>query len=330
MEFWRFIQQKIADHKALMLLYVLNSSGSSPGRQGFKIAVAADNTFYGTIGGGIMEQKLVEKAKMLLSRKETEVSVVEQYHDKEHTQNQSGMICSGSQTIAFVPLWSKDAVTINAIVQMLYKGEQAILHLSTQGLVLLPNTPEIQLGLVVQANNEWQYTEWLDNRPVIHVIGAGHVSLALCQIMHFLGFYIHLYDNRPELNTMQSNTFAHQKHLIDYAQIGEHIPSDPQHYVVIVTFGYRTDKLVLKQLYNKSFYYVGLMGSDAKINTLVTELGNEGINTDSLKHVFMPIGLPILSQTPPEIAVSIAAQIIYQKNKHLPTGRANLMVDDGV
>lgn len=304
-----------------MLLYVLNSSGSSPGRQGFKIAVAADNTFYGTIGGGIMEQKLVEKAKMLLSKNETKVTVVAQYHDKEHTQNQSGMICSGSQTIAFVPLVGKDVATINAIMQLLDKGEQAILHLSTQGLVLMQNTPEIQLGLVVRANNEWYYTEWLDNRSVIHVIGAGHVGLALCQMMHFLGFYIHLYDNRPELNTMQSNVFAHQKHLVDYNQIGEHIPSNSQHYVVIVTFGYRTDKLVLKQLYQKRFCYIGLMGSDAKIKTLVAELSNEGINTDSLKHVFMPIGLPILSQTTPEIAVSIAAQIIYQKNKHLPSGR---------
>ena len=304
-----------------MLLYVLNSNGSSPGRRGFKIAVAADNTLCGTIGGGIMEQKLVEKAKMLLSKNKTEVSVVEQYHDKEHAQNQSGMICSGSQTIAFVPLVDKDVATINAIVQLLDKGEQAILHVSMQGLVLLANTPEIQLGLVVRSNNEWYYTEYLDNRSVIHVIGAGHVGLALCEMMRFLGFYIHLYDNRPELNTMQSNVFAHQKHLIDYTEIGNHIPSDPQHYVVIVTFGYRTDKLVLKQLYKKTFCYIGLMGSDAKIKTLVAELNNEGIDSDSLKHVFMPIGLPILSQTTPEIAVSIAAQIIYQKNKHLPSGR---------
>ena len=88
MDFWIFVQQKIDTTAAVMLLYVLNSDGSSPGRQGFKMAVAADGAFYGTIGGGIMEQKLVEKAKMLLAKKTNQVSIVEQYHDKQHAQNQ--------------------------------------------------------------------------------------------------------------------------------------------------------------------------------------------------------------------------------------------------
>jgi xanthine dehydrogenase accessory factor len=321
MDFWIFVQQKIDTTAAVMLLYVLNSDGSSPGRQGFKMAVAADGTFYGTIGGGIMEQKLVEKAKMLLAKKTNQVSIVEQYHDKQHAQNQSGMICSGSQTIAFVPLTNNDAATIDTLLQHLQQGTQAILAISMQGLQLLSYNPNIKTGLFVDNNQQWTYTEALDTRPVIHLIGGGHVGLALSQLMHFLGFYVHIYDNRPNLNTLQSNTFAHQKHLVDYEQIAQLIPPNPKHYVVIATFGYRTDKTVLKQLYNKPYYYIGLMGSDAKINTLIAELISEGISTADLKHVFMPIGLPILSKTTQEIAVSIAAQIIYQKNKDLPTGR---------
>ena len=63
MQVWEFIKDKLNASIEVMLLYVLGSEGSSPGRQGFKMAVAADGTFNGTIGGGIMEHKLVEKAR---------------------------------------------------------------------------------------------------------------------------------------------------------------------------------------------------------------------------------------------------------------------------
>ena len=59
---------------------------------------------YGTIGGGIMEHKLVEKAKAIMLTADTRVTVQHQFHDKEKTKDQSGMICSGSQVNAFIPL----------------------------------------------------------------------------------------------------------------------------------------------------------------------------------------------------------------------------------
>ena len=79
MEVWKFIEQKLTTGKNIMLLYVLKSEGSSPGRQGFKMAVASDGEFSGTIGGGIMEHKLVEKAKLLLHQNETTASLQHQY-----------------------------------------------------------------------------------------------------------------------------------------------------------------------------------------------------------------------------------------------------------
>ena len=68
-----------------MLLCVLESERSSPGRQGFKMAVSADGEFFGTIGGGMMEQKFVEKAKHLLAENKTKVLLMRQYHDKQHS-----------------------------------------------------------------------------------------------------------------------------------------------------------------------------------------------------------------------------------------------------
>jgi len=66
MKIWRFIKDKLEKDIPVVLLYVLDSKGSSPGRQGFKMAVTNDGEISGTIGGGIMEHKLVELSKSAL------------------------------------------------------------------------------------------------------------------------------------------------------------------------------------------------------------------------------------------------------------------------
>jgi xanthine dehydrogenase accessory factor len=88
-----------------------------------------------------------------------------------------------------------------------------------------------------------------------------------------------------------------------------------------MTVGYRTDKVALKQLLGKPFFYLGLLGSDHKISQLMSELKEEGISSEVLENVHTPIGINIFSKTTKEIAVSIAAEIIREKNKGLPTGR---------
>ena len=91
--------------------------------------------------------------------------------------------------------------------------------------------------------------------------------------------------------------------------------------VVLVTTSFKTDKALLKQLYNKTFSYIGIMGSKNKVSSLFQELYDEGIPKEELAQVFAPIGMDIFSKTTMEIAISIAGQIILEKNKHLPTGR---------
>lgn len=320
MDVWDFILDKLLATQQVMLLFVLDSEGSSPGRQGFKMAVAADGNFYGTIGGGIMEHKLVEKVKGMLQHKETAVLLVQQHHDKEHANNQSGMICSGSQLNAFIPLTNADKCTIEKIIaaHSVLRAEKKYIQLSPNGLQLVDET---STGLQYKRDNDWLYSEAINQQPVIHIIGGGHVGLALSELMHYLGFYIKLYDDRPELNTIAANSFAKEKHMVNYDSIASHFVDVENDYVVIMTIGYRTDKVVLKQLVDKSFFYVGLLGSHHKIKMLLEELVAEGFSSQSLKNIHTPIGIDIFSKTTKEIAVSIAAEIIREKNKELPTGR---------
>ena len=66
---WHFIENKLKASQAVMLLVVTESKGSSPGRQGFKMALSEDGEMNGSIGGGIMEKKLIELARKKIERK---------------------------------------------------------------------------------------------------------------------------------------------------------------------------------------------------------------------------------------------------------------------
>ncbi|MGE5109198.1 MAG: XdhC family protein [Sphingobacteriales bacterium] len=303
----------------VMLLYVLKSEGSSPGRRGFKMAVSADNDFTGTIGGGIMEFKLAEKAKILLQQNENRIIIQHQFHDKEHSSLQSGMICSGSQLNAFIPLSQIDIQTVGEIADAIQSEKKKSMQLSPAGLKI---TELSKIDLQYNSDADWLYSEPVFQQPVIHIIGGGHVSLALSELMQFLGFYVKLYDDRPGLNTIQQNLFANEKHIVAYETICNYLDLSKEDFVVIMTIGYRTDKLVLKQLLDQDIFYLGLLGSEKKTETLLEELRNEGIAENLLQKVFTPIGINIYSQTTKEIAVSIAAEIIREKNKILPMGRS--------
>ncbi len=309
---WHFLQQKLSDRIPAMLLLVLESEGSSPGRQGFKMAVAADGAILGTIGGGIMEHKLVEKARAMLEQTPAGVTTMRQYHDKQHSAEQSGMICSGSQLICFIPLHSEH---LSLIGQIAGHSAGPCLYVDAAGLRLESAQPDKPGGYYIK-DNVWEYREILHYQPVVHIFGGGHVGLALSEVLHFLGFYIKIYDDREGLNTLKQNRFAHEKHIIPYTGLAETLQSTPGDYAVIMTIGYRQDKLIFRQLLAREWFYLGMLGSRQKLQTLREELAAEGLDPASWDRVFAPIGVPVFSKTAREIAVSIAAEMIREKNKH--------------
>ena len=312
----KFILQKLQVGIPTMLLQVVQSEGSSPGRQGFQMAIANDGQLSGSIGGGIMEHKLVEFSKKKLTENAPTVDLKYQYHDKIHTTQQSGMICSGHQVISFFPFYKKDIKLFQQINQSIEFGQSDYLFFSPKGLSLLSkNELTIPIGFQQKTKTDWSYLEKVNQQKIIHIFGGGHVSLALSEVMRFLGFYIKIYDDREAINTLEQNVFCHEKHLISYDSIGAQLKNCQDDYVVIMTFGYRPDKIVVKQLLGKDFFYIGMMGSKAKIKTLLNELEIEGIPKESYEHIFTPIGLEIFSKTPQEIAISIAAEIIRETNK---------------
>ena len=302
-----------------MLLVVAQSQGSSPGRAGYKMAVAADGELCGSIGGGVMEVKLVEQSRELLSVASASADAYTKLIEQEHRKNAehpSGMICSGRQTVIIRRLTHEDAKTVDGLITALEIKDAVSLTITQNGLTIEPpkgGTPNTSFEKL--SETDFIYTENLGPKNELYIIGGGHCALALSEIASRLGFRISIFDDRPELNTIEKNQFADEITIIDgYEQIGDHIPNGGNIYVVVMTLGYATDEIVIRSLFKRDFNYFGVLGSKAKMKTLLTALEKEGFEKDRLSRIRTPIGVHINSRTPEEIAVSIGAEIIAVKN----------------
>lgn len=315
---WKCIQKSLQENISVMLLYVLESKGSSPGRQGFFMCVNSNGEMEGSIGGGIMEHKFVEVAKERLQNKNSDFAHLlrKQVHDKSAVENQSGMICSGEQMIYMYQIKETDKIVISQIVQSLEKDENGTFTLTSSGAIhFSPSTPAKDYDFIYHSGNDWTYTEKTGYKNHLFIIGGGHCALAFSKLMSGLDFYITLYEERAELNTVLKNHFIHELIQVDdYSGLGNLIPSGASQYVTIMTFGYRTDKIALQSLLHKSFTYLGVLGSKTKMDKLFEAYKEEGVDEKLFEKIHTPIGIHINSQTPEEIAVSIAAQIIQIKN----------------
>lgn len=313
---WQLISRCLHEEVPVMLLYVVESKGSSPGRQGFFMAVTGNGETQGSIGGGIMENKFIEMAKKNLKQEAQELVLRKQIHDKKAAKNQSGMICSGEQTICIYRVQQSDINYIERILDGLRMGRNGSLNLSPAGLQFSETCPELDFSFSNLSDNNWLYEEKTGYKNHLYIIGAGHCALAFSQIMQSMDFFIHLYDDRPNLPTFLLNEFVNQKQVLNnYHELEGCVPEGENNYVVAMTVGYRTDDIVVRTLLGRRFKYFGLLGSAKKIDKMLSDYRKEGLEQEFLDRIYAPIGLPINSQTPEEIAISIAAQIIEVKNR---------------
>ncbi len=311
---WNFIKAKLSESKRIMLLVVIDSQGSSPGRQGFKMAVCEDGTLEGSVGGGVMEYNIVELGKAMLQLGRTGPILKRQIHNPSAGEEHSGMICTGEQTIILYELNKNHQNTINQILESLINDTPGVLTLSSEGLFFSANEKMSKAVYTsIKDETDWEYKQLIGYKNRICIIGAGHVGLALSKLMKDLDFIVEIFDDRKDLNTFNNNIYADEKHIVDYNNIGEVVPQGESVYVVIMTFGHKSDQNVLQKLIGKKYKYLGLMGSKAKVAKLYENIGHDPDENGASK-VYSPIGISIKSKTPMEIAVSIAAEIISIKN----------------
>jgi xanthine dehydrogenase accessory factor len=164
---------------------------------------------------------------------------------------------------------------------------------ATQGIAFLPAQPRCRLIIV----------------------GGGHVGQAVANLAADLDFDVWVVDDRREYVSELRFPRAQRRIAGDMDTVlpGVEITSDT--YCLIVTRGHSHDEEALYHLVNRGARYVGLIGSRRKIKMIFEDLLAEGIPAEALARVYAPLGIDIGSQTVPEIAVSICAELVSHRNR---------------
>jgi xanthine dehydrogenase accessory factor len=146
------------------------------------------------------------------------------------------------------------------------------------------------------------------------IFGGGHCGVALSFLAAWTGFTVTVVDNRDEWANIRKHPAAARTLCIPYDNILGQMEFSEDTYVAIMTHGHMHDAGVLRQLLVREWTYLGMIGSVKKVRELFDTLRRDEISEDRLSRVSAPIGLPIGSHSPEEIAVSIVAQMVAVRN----------------
>ncbi len=313
---WNFILSHLSQNKQVVLACVLDHQKGSPGKRSFKLAVSSSGDSIGSIGGGVMEYNIIKECKNSLLNKIPLKKIETLYHNRKAKGKKSGLICAGSQTNFIITLGKENLATIEKITDSLKYYKPGKIIFTNYGIFFKKSPQSTGNSVFKYINeNDWSYEQPVCMKNIAHVIGGGHVGLAVCKVMSQLDFFVVVYDSRKDLPTVKENSYADKKIIGPYSNLGSIINEGTDNFIVIVTTGFESDKEALEQLINKEVGYIGLMGTKAKIKKIFNEAVKDGIKKDLLKKVHAPVGIDINSDTPEEIAISIAAEIIKEKNK---------------
>lgn len=158
------------------------------------------------------------------------------------------------------------------------------------------------------------FVEYLTSKANLVICGGGHIALPLCNIGNLLEFNVTVIDDRKEFANYDRFNLADEVICGSFEEVLKERSFSKNSFFVIVTRGHKDDKICLEAIIDKDYAYVGMIGSRAKVKTVVTSLIEDGYTQELIDKVHTPIGLNIGGQTPAEIAISIAAEIIKEKN----------------
>ena len=313
---WKKTLTLLENNIPATLLLVTAIEGSTPAKQGFKMILGGNEEQIGTIGGGHMEYKLLEKCRNMMQQNKVEpIYVVQAHHESAPEEEQSGLICTGTQHIVLYNFKQTDIQYIELILECYNTKTSKIVTLSPNGLMLTDSeTQSPNITFQSQSSDDWYYSEVIGIHDTVYIIGAGHVSLALSRILKTLDYYIVLFDHRKDLKLFKDNNFVHEKILGPYDNVVTQIKEGKHSYVVIVLPSFHSDALALGKLINNDYRYIGLLGSSTKLKYVFNEMEKLGISQERMHKIHAPIGLPINNRSPEELAISIAAELIQIKN----------------
>lgn len=305
-QIWQCLAQILADQKPAVLVIVVESLGSAPGKLGAKMAVTCDAVI-GTVGGGVLEYAALHKARDMLSLSSTSPQWIQRAHVRDHPRA-SGGVCGGEQTVLLYRCLTAESALFQTLADAAVLNEPRLFTLSKEGAGISAASCADPAVCYTQGD-AWQYRELCDRTLRAYIVGAGHVGQALAKVLDLLDFKVTLIDERPLAILSQHSDMTWPYMLMAYDDIDSAVPEGSNHYVFIMTHGHQRDALVCAKLLPRHFAYVGVLGSQTKVAQLKASLLKQLPET-CLQRLHAPMGLAINSHSPAEIAVSIGAELV--------------------
>lgn len=291
LELFRALVGRLESGRPCALCAVVNTRGSTPQTAGAMLLVYANGDTEGTIGGGCIEAEVRRRAlAMLLSQSSGMLS----FQLDQNYGWDDGLICGGRMEVAVVCLSDvSQATPFREAVAQIGRQEPARVALR-----------------VPHEGKTIEYRLNVEPTPTLLIAGAGHIGAALAKLAVGLGFRVVVFDDRSDLLSLERLPPPIETVAGDIETQLRQCPTDANTYVVIVTRGHAHDARALHAVIDSPAKYLGMIGSRRKIQVIFDDLESRGLARGKLQRVHAPIGLKIGAVTVPEIAVSIAAQLI--------------------
>jgi Xanthine and CO dehydrogenases maturation factor, XdhC/CoxF family len=339
-DFYEIIYEFLEKKESFVLATILEKSGSAPRDQGTKMIIKRDFSIIGTIGGGIFEAMAIKLASKVFQNGN---SIIRKFSLINKGASALGAACGGDVKLLLEYIDFDD----NKILEIYKKVSELkrkginftlVTKISEEGKDIRKINKWIctEIGFfgeeddIVQSifrkirenfknitfekidkDREEYLIEPIFNNESVYILGAGHVAQKIADITKMLDFKTIVLDDREEFaNRERFKTADEVKVIPSFDNLLNHITVDCRSYIIIVTRGHAFDKEVLSQMLKTDAKYIGMIGSKTKRDVVYKCLLNEGYSIKDMERVYCPIGLSIFAQTPEEIAVSIAGELV--------------------
>lgn len=300
------------------LVSVVNTYGTSPRPVGSVMVVCSNGSFAGSVSGGCIEEDLLQR----LVAEPAKACCLERFGETPSEQRRLQLPCGGSLDVLLEP------ITVEHIEPLLMAIEQRqtltrSVDIQSGEVVLEPFQSNHQVGLLptdpkgVSTSHPSTPHLWRNVfGPVwrLLIVGAGETSVYLAEMAEALGYRVFVADPRPEYRSQWRS---------DLAELCEGYPDDvvgalkPDARTAVVTLSHdpKLDDLALIAALNSDAFFVGALGSQrTNANRRQRLQEHFHLSDQQLQRLHGPVGVPIGSKTPMEIALSVAAQLTAVRN----------------
>ena len=322
------LRESMEQGRECVLVTIIASSGSTPRGAGSRMLVTREGIACGTIGGGAVEYRAMQTAQEAIEKK---ASYTKGFTLTRNQVADIGMVCGGDVTVYFQYVNPQDKGVrdiCGVIEEALGRDEDSWLLLDItdetcwkMGLyrrgeaagLEIPEDMDVNFGVKAvrrEAGGRNYYVEPLVQAGTVYVFGGGHVAQELVPLLAHVGFRCVVMDDREEFANRETFPQAAETVVGDLERISDYIAITERDYVCVMTRGHQFDYYVQRQALAAKPRYIGVMGSRSKIKVTTEKLMADGFSEEEIGFCHMPIGTRILAETPAEIAVSIAGELI--------------------